>query len=78
MKRPEGGWRKWGGIVLASALVVLSLPSVIKAKDHGYEVTSPHFIVVSNAREDVALEVAKQFEQIRIVISKDPPRGTNG
>ena len=63
---------------LALTFSAVSLADVATAKDRWYEVTTPHFVVVSNDKEKDVLEVAEQFEQIRSVFQMALPRARTG
>jgi tetratricopeptide (TPR) repeat protein len=60
-------------LLVAAALGVL-LPARARAKERWVEVTTPHFVVVSNSDEGQAREVARNFEEIRLVFQLALPR----
>ena len=56
-------------VVLPTVLALLALASPSHAADKWIEVTTPHFVVLSNAGKGTARDVGKQFEQMHHVVN---------
>ncbi len=61
-------------VLLVSAAIGALLPAGARAKERWVEVTTPHFVVVSDTDEKQARGVARDFEEIRLVFQMALPR----
>lgn len=61
-------------VLLVATLLGGLLPRGATARERWVEVSTPHFVVVSNSDERQAREVARDFEEIRIVFQLALPR----
>ncbi len=60
-------------LLAAVGVLLLTARAHAKKRENWFEVTSPHFVVVSNAGEKAARRTALQFEQIRAVFREVLP-----